>query len=307
MSFRGAVFPVLVLAGCGGKATSNEGMVGQYAVEGACVSTFPKARSSGDLGSLQGMGHRHNIVVTLSAATDPEKVRFSDSYGCSLLADQQGDVVRATDINCDALPQNSSMWVSGFETAKLLSFYLNRKELRYHYGAIGLFRSTDPTDQQENHYVCEGRLNGGSLPAGVFALRYEGETNFSVQQPDPVEQGALPGCTNLVGWGSAGGSLLVHFGSGHNELVIYEEGVGCTVTATSQDGVVFRADGAECALNDIGISLLGVQSRKFDSYSIDFSTRTWTYSSTLMQMRSTGVAMPYCLKATAKLIGDLPK
>lgn len=302
----------LIINGCGGREATTEEVVGQYAVEGTCAVTTPKAEKiDGNpyYGSLQGAGRRYHGALMVSTTKGNGNVKVTDFEGCSFLASKASDEVNATASYCDPFPPNSSYALVKASAVEMLSFYLdlNERLLRSNVKTI-----SQPSDysltgvSSDNYGVCEGLLDGGSLSNGVFALRYDGTVQHSVEQPVEIEQAALPGCTGLVAHDTCGGSLLLHFGKDRNELVIYEQGVGCTVTAKSQDGVVYRADGTECELNDTGIKRLGVQSRKFGTYAIDLSAKTWTYTSTVMQSHSGGTAMPYCLNATAQLVGDIP-
>jgi hypothetical protein len=288
---------------------ATESIVGQYALEGTCVHTWMTSTSSSNGGlALQGAGRRYNGILSIGSATTPGKVRVADFEGSSFLADQRGEIAEATNATSDSFPPGSSLDLSRIGSLEVLSFLMNRKDLSYRiYESLNSKTSTGSTITASSSAVCEGRLNGGALPTGTFSFLYNGTTQYSLVQPDSVELAALPGCTGLTGSGATDGSLLLHFGKDRNELIVYEEGMGCTVTATSQDGVVFHADGATCTLNDTGVSLLGVVSRSFDSYTIDLGKKTWVYSSTVMQSRSNGVPRPYCLKATTQLIGDVPQ
>jgi hypothetical protein len=91
-----------------------------------------------------------------------------------------------------------------------------------------------------------------------------------------------------------------------NELIIEQEAVGCTVHASSTDGVIYSADGADCELSAIGMKQLGVRGQHFDTFTLDFQAKTWNYSGTIYQDSASGMNQPQCVQIATQLTGDLP-
>ena len=217
-----------------------------------------------------------------------------------------GNVV-ATDISCDPLAADSSLSTWGVESRTVLSFEFDPRE-----GSLREFSSVNlrvpdyfhPDIPLKSYTICEGHTPSRPDQNGTFRLQYDGNAKYSVKQPDAIEQAAAPGCTDLVGDSWTSGSLYVHYGQTKNDLIVYEEGVGCTTHAKSIDGTLYSADGTDCEFGDFGVNMLGVKSRHFNTYSIDLGAKTWSYSRT---DDTSALSIPQCLQATSQLTGNLPQ
>ena len=239
--WRKRVFPVLVLqatCGCGAKMESSSRLDGHYPVERTVVATMSSPRASTTPALLDATGRRSSYGLTLSTAgLSSALVRVTTEEGCSFIAnvDKSGNV-SANDIDCDPLGKNSVLWVSGAQSRTVLSFSFDPKEGIYREHASVSLRGADPSQPDvplKRFSVAEGHLTNWPHQAGVFIVKYDGDAQDSVLQPEAIQQATAPGCTALVGQSWTSGSLFVRYGEDKNELVVYEEGVGCTVHAKS--------------------------------------------------------------------------
>jgi hypothetical protein len=146
--------------------------------------------------------------------------------------------------------------------------------------------------------TCEGRVREARVQ-GLSALSYS----------DAGARWSLAGaagepCPKPNAVGTASGQLLVRYGSSRSELLVTEEGTGCTVKTLTTDGTIYRADDTECVLNSSGVAALGVTSRHFDSFVLDFSAKTWSYSARFMRDWK-DTALQQCQEVSAQFEGDL--
>lgn len=300
-----------VSVACGGKQAIRGGEPGgSYNAELTCVITNVAYENLAKAPAILGAGRGASRTITVSSPTDGSTARVSDSIGCSFLGAVKGRTVAAQNVDCDPFPAESQLARSGVSTRRILAFTLDDNEKRLHQFHLEHLEPNDPSQPDvvpQGFGICEGRIGGGEMPSGQFLVKYRGETLSSVPQPLEIEQAAEPGCDQLVGHDSTDGTLVMKFGADRNELIIYEEGIGCTVKARSTDGIVFNADGSDCVLAETGISQLGAKSRHFDKYSIDFGAKTWTYSSIYVQDRAPDGLRTECLRVTAQIVGELPQ
>lgn len=148
MQFRPVPIFALCLftAGCGGRETPVEGVIGQYVVEGTCVATAQKSEKTDGTtyyGYLQGLGNRYNGLLTVNATDSRNNVKVSDFEGCSFLAERKNGEATAAAVVSDPFTPGSPLATMHVNKLEIISFYLSQKD--------GLFRNnfktmTQPSD-----------------------------------------------------------------------------------------------------------------------------------------------------------------
>lgn len=226
--------------------------------------------------------------------------------GLSFLASQQNGLVTATSLPRIMSRNGTALAARGIEAIEVLRFVLDPKAGRYHsvFGIDFLAYDAIQTDQRTRDYqTCEGRiLDNRENQSGTALVKFDGTSTFNEEQP--VALGCRPAL--ITDNANTGGTLILRYGKTRRELIVYEEGMGSTVTATSDDGVVFRADNAECELADSGVVELGVTRRWFESFTLDFGAKTWTYASVTHRNDVHGVSQIQCISARTTITGELP-
>lgn len=228
-------------------------------------------------------------------------MRISNDGGCSFAGTASNGVIRAESASCRPLPDTAPLKVNGIEGRDTLFFSLVPSA-----GTFSEMGITYPTGRDPNnpdsplkyYFNCEGNVTP-SVRVDTFFFQYEGTVRWSHDAP------ADQSCSSLAD-DTTSGTLSIHFGADRNELVVDEEGMGCTVRAHSSDGVKFTADGSDCELSDTGAARLGVVARHFDSYQIDLQAKTWTYSATATRKLSSGDSVHQCMQANTQFSGSLP-
>jgi hypothetical protein len=257
---------------------------------------------------LMGVGIRLRakpVVFTIAPTGIAGKARITDDMGCSFVGSLEDGVVTVQNTACDPMSPDAQLTRAGIESQLKLTFSLDVGRGKLHdFNTNNIVWAGGA--REKNYFTCEGRvLDGKPMAFGYSLVTYDGRTRYPDERD--VSLGCKPVSSSSEPNGYTNGALVLHYGQSKNELIVYEEGVGCTVTAKSDDGVVFRADGTDCQLANIGITELGVISRHFDSYVLDFGAKTWNHSSTILRNDGNGATMIQCQVVTTQITGELPK
>lgn len=301
------VVPLILLGcRCGGKTNDSRQVHGNYTIEATCVNALSVPRDQPGIAMLMGAGIRLRakpVVFTIAPTEGATKARITDDMGCSLIGDFEDGKVTARNTACDPMSPEAQLSRSGIESQLKLTFSLDVGRGKLHdFNTNSIVWAGGA--REKNYFTCEGHiLDDTPMRPGYSQVMYDGRTRYPYEQEAKLGCKAVPTEPN----GYTNGTLLLHYGETRSELVIYEEGVGCTVTAKTDDGVVFRADGVDCQLGKTGITELGVTSRHFDTYVLDFGAKTWNHSSTILRNDGNGGTMIQCQVVTTQITGELPK
>lgn len=298
MTPRVPSFAIVLSLGCACSGRAQFTSVdGHHAVSLTCVPTEAESGAN----NIMYAGTWENSYTL--ADSHPGGVTVTDNAaGCSFSAKLVDGVVSADGAKC---PVASASPLGGVGAASLeeraFSLSIRTKTFADFTFYTKTFSAKGNSQPDQFYEVCEGEVDGGSLPTGTSRLAYSAPDFHWTYGNDPGQA-----CLAMVGSGQSKGLLYVHYGADKSELVVYETGVGCTVHARSDENGVYRADDTDCELNASGVSRLGVTKRHFDTFALDPAKKTWTFTSHLLRTLPDGTVHQQCGEMNAQLDGELP-
>ncbi|HEY3256857.1 MAG TPA: hypothetical protein VGJ91_23035 [Polyangiaceae bacterium] len=289
-------FVLAVACACNGKtdpSAEESPLVGRYVTRGTNLVTSTHDPSGAPAGFYAPHQDTQTLVVTELGASSFEIQELEG--GESFSAELKDNVLEAQNVDVSIDP-NGSAYALGRRTRTLRSF---RWEI-----ASGSFRSSDsyvtdvPGGGQGLGFIDE-RIDGVS-DATQHWLHYQAASNF----PWDFPHGAA--CV-LGGGDTAEGNLGLSYGASQQELEIYLQGVGCSLTATSSDGNIFSASGASCALDPVMSAFaLGIADWTFESFAIDLLQKHVSFLARATRRRDDDQVVDLCLELDSDLTGDFP-
>lgn len=292
------LFSALVAGGCNGKTQSSapdasSNVLGKRSLDGTYVVNSTHDPS----GAPAGMYAPHREQQTLSVTAAEGESTFNVSYvesGESFVAHESDHVLQAQNADV-AIDPNGRASASG-RTSR----------------TVGNFR----WDPAQGGFQLTARdvtnVPGGGQGLGFDDLRvvgvtdasrrwvhYRADTNF----PWDFQHGAA--CV-IGGKDTAEGNLGLTYGATHNDLSVYVQGIGCTITPSSTDGNEFSATNADCPLDPVmSVATLGILSWTFESFTLDLAGKHVSFVARATRKRDDAQIVDLCLKLDSDLTGDL--
>lgn len=238
-------------------------------------------------------------------AHEARKFTVADTGGCviSVQADDELTRLVARDVTC-SLAEDSALSLLGvtartyhrleldFTTKRWLHVLSTRQ-------VDGAGVTYDSCAVGEGWIVDQWATDVPTSP-GPGLQRYSGTYAWFAEQP---EDG--PVCELMQGEWETEGYLRLEPGS-DGGLEVYEEGVGCSLSAQSEDGVAFVAEATPCTWpGPVSLRDIGVVERSFDSWRYDSETGELLASGRQVRETDDGERLVSCF--TLDLLVDGPE
>lgn len=295
-----------IASACGGRTdilslSQDTGkIVGQYVVEGTnMISRFDDVQ--GECTGMAAPNIGNQETVSLESLPQSSNVMINmNPAGCSFVSSAVGNIVQSSKVDCTIVPgkgldQGGMVRVTNVNFRFDLDTGLYRQVWNQY---MNLGASAPPIAKFCN--FIDWRVSGARSPSQHW-VRFQAPTNSPTEGP----HGAA--CKMVDGNSGTAGFLMLELGQTPNQMVVYVQGVGCSITAQSQDGIVFHADGTDCKLDPIfSIVALGFVSWQFETFTLDLGLRQLSYLAKATRKNSAGELFDVCLQVQSPLTGDLP-
>jgi len=227
-------------------------------------------------------------------ANEAGNFTLADTGGCviSVQADEELSRLTAREATC-LLAEDSTLSVLGVTARTYRQLELDFMAKRWLH-----VLSTQQVDGAGVTYDSCGVGEGWIVDASATEVptspgpglqRYSGTYAWFAEQP---EDG--PVCEFMQGEWETEGHLRLE-PSSDGGLEVYEAGVGCSLTAQSDDGVTFVADAVPCTWpGPVSLRDLGVVERSFDSWRYDSETGELLASGRLIRQTDDGERLLSC-------------
>lgn len=296
--YRLVLLASFAAAGCSGKfdpgaSTLDSVVVGQHSTDG----TYAVNSTHDPSGAPAGMYAPHREQQTLSVTSlgnstyEILEVEGGESYTVQL----KGGVLSAEGARVRIDPNGSASTSYGRVERTITSFRWDvaSGDLQYTSSAV-----TNLPGGGQSFGFDDVRIVGVKDSTRHW-VHYQADTNF----PSDFQHGAA--CV-LGGKDTAEGNLGLALGANRNELAVYVQGIGCTFTATSSDGSIYSASGADCPLDPVmSVAALGILNWTFESFSLDVGAKHVSFVARATRKRDDDQIVDLCLKLDSDLTGNL--
>ncbi|HVY31904.1 MAG TPA: hypothetical protein VHB79_35460 [Polyangiaceae bacterium] len=287
---------VAVLTACSSKPLPvSDNLVGAHGLDGTYITTSLHDPS----GSPSGLQPQSRIQLTFEAAREgDDQVRVSwVKNGTSFLAQIHGGVVEAKDARATVSPMGAASRGDGVTSLVVRHFRWETD--------TGNYQEVDETVTNVpggglDYAFIDGRVVGIKDTARKW-LHYHAATNY----PSDFAQGDA--CVER-GSATTDGFLGLDYGANHDQLRVYWQGIGCTISAQRGAGSNFEADGADCPLDPtMSIAALGFTSWKLDQLALDLAAKKLSFVARGTRKRDDGKLVDLCLKLDSDVTGEFPE
>lgn len=269
----------------------SDNVAGAHGLDGTYATTSLHDPS----GTPAGLQPQSRVQLTFEAAREgDDQVRVSwVQNGTSFLAQVHGGVVEAKDARATLSATGAASRVGGVTSLVVRSFRWEAETGRYQ--EVDETVTSLPGGGLDYAFI-DGRVVGAKDATQKW-LHYHADTNY----PSDFAHGDA--CVTR-GSATTDGFLGIAYGSSHDELRVYLQGIGCTLSAQRSAGT-FKADGADCPLDPtMSVAALGFTSWKLEQFALDLVAKRLSFVARGTRKRDDGNLVDLCLELDSDVTGE---